>query len=208
MIYIVTGYNAESVISSAKTIDGLSKIISVNHQSFEHLLAESIASTLHEVVSSNSFSHVVAPSTNFGKNFFPRFAGLMGVSPVTDVVEILGENEFIRPMYAGNALATLSTSSPTKLITVRITAFEKAEMNGDGCEVEEMEFDPTSDLSSFMSESVSKSERPDLTSADVVVSGGRGMKNGENFEILEKLADKFGGTGLFFLKLSLFELIL
>jgi electron transfer flavoprotein alpha subunit len=197
MTLLVLGSNADNVVSSASKIDGVSKVLYVNSPTFEHFLAEDLAKTLHHIVEQKGpFSTILAPSTNLGKSFFPRFAALLNVSPVTDVMAFgEGGNTFVRPMYAGNAIATVSTSSPTKCITVRTTAFEKASVTDSACEVESVDVSEASaGLSSFVSESVSKSERPELTSAEVVVSGGRGLKNGENFAILEALADKLGGA--------------
>lgn len=195
---LVLGNNADEVVSSASRIDGVSKVLYVNNTAFEHFLAEDLAKTMHQIVDQKGpFSAILAPSTNLGKSFFPRFSALLNVSPITDVIAFQDNGaSFVRPMYAGNAIATVTSSSPTKCITVRTTAFDKASvMEGDGCEVEEVTVSEASaELSSFVSESVSKSERPELTSADVIVSGGRGLKNGENFAILEALADKLGGA--------------
>ena len=141
------------------------------------------------------FTHVVVPSSNFGKNWLPRACAELDVSPITDVVEVVDKDTFVRPMYAGNALATVKSGSPLKFLSVRTTAFDKAADSGGSASVEDLAVaDIDAGLSSFVSEAVSSSERPDLTAAAVVVSGGRGMKSGDNFGMLEALADKLGGA--------------
>jgi len=159
------------------------------------LLAETVAGAVKAAAECGTFTHVVAASSKFGANFIPRAGALLGVSPVPDVVEILGEDTFVRPIYAGNALAKVkATDAPLKMISIRPTAFEKADAGtGSSAAVTDLEV-PSQSLTEWTGESVSKSDRPDLGSASVVVSGGRGMKSGDNFPILESLADKLGGA--------------
>lgn len=158
------------------------------------MLAETVTNSVVAAQSKHSFSHIVVAATKFGSNFLGRAGAQLGVSPVSDVVEVLSQDTFVRPLYAGNALAkVISKDSPLKMISVRPTAFEKAEV-GDGTSEQETLEIPAHELSEWVMESVSKSDRPDLGSASVVVSGGRGMKNGENFVLLEALADKLGGA--------------
>ena len=144
------------------------------------------------------YSHILAPSSMKSKNVLPRVAALLDVQPVTDVIKVVDPATFVRPMYAGNALATVTTQQPIKLLSVRATAFDKAPATGgSGAAVEPApKVDaPDAGVSAFVSESVSQSSRPELASARVVVSGGRGLKNKENFAMLEKLADKLKGAG-------------
>jgi electron transfer flavoprotein alpha subunit len=137
----------------------------------------------------------VAPSSNAAKNYLPRLAAELDNAPITDVLSIIDKDTFVRPMYAGNALATVKSTSALKLLSVRATAFEKAQEGSGTATVETFAAgDFNAGLSTFVSEAVSSSARPDLTAARVVVSGGRGMKNGENFGMLEALADKLGGA--------------
>jgi electron transfer flavoprotein alpha subunit len=138
----------------------------------------------------------VAPATKFGGNYLGRAGAQLGVSPISDVIEVVAEDTFIRPLYAGNALAKVTAkNSPLKLISIRPTAFDKAEVVGGESTATESSLDvPQNELTEWVKENVSMSERPDLGSASVVVSGGRGMKNGENFVLLEALADKLGGA--------------
>lgn len=144
-----------------------------------------------------SFTHVMALSTMAGKNFIGRLGAEFDCAPVTDVLKVMDENTFVRPMYAGNAVATVTASSPIKFLTVRPTAFEKAATSGGTASIQSMAAPhdgADARLASYVSESVSGGDRPDLTAARVVVSGGRGMKDGDNFKILEKLADRLGGA--------------
>lgn len=143
------------------------------------------------------YTHIVAVSTMAGKNFIGRLGAELDCAPVTDVLAVVDEKTFVRPMYAGNAVATVRAAGALKLLTIRPTSFEKAPIGGDSAAIESA-ISPAdgadAGLASFVSESVSGGDRPDLTAARVVVSGGRGMKDGENFKILEKLADKLGGA--------------
>jgi len=136
----------------------------------------------------------MASASNSGKNFLPRVGASLDVSPLSDVLEIHSPSTFVRPMYAGNALAKVTATDTVKLMTIRTTSFEKAPSTGGTAQVENVTTPPSPNAATFVSESVSASDRPDLTAASVVVSGGRGMKNGENFGMLEKLADKVGGA--------------
>mmetsp|Transcript_30604 Transcript_30604/g.64752 ORF Transcript_30604/g.64752 Transcript_30604/m.64752 type:complete len:342 (+) Transcript_30604:212-1237(+) len=158
------------------------------------LLAETVTNAVVAANEKHGYSHIVAPGTKFGANYLGRAGAQLGVSPISDVVEVLSEDTFVRPLYAGNALAkVIAKDSPLKLISIRPTAFEKAEVGNESAATESLEV-PANELTEWLSESVSKSERPDLGSASVVISGGRGMKNGENFALLEALADKLGGA--------------
>ena len=147
-------------------------------------------------VDMSAYSHIMAPSSNVGKNYLPRLAALNDSAPLSDVIEVINDNTFKRPMYAGNAIATVEMKDNIKFMTVRPTAFEKAKIGNNSCEIESITSTHLSntDGSKFESEAVSESERPDLGSARVVVSGGRGLKNGENFSMLDTLADKLGGA--------------
>ena len=158
------------------------------------LLAETVAAAVAAACEQGAFTHVMAASSKFGTNMVPRAGAMLGVSPVPDVVEILAEDTFVRPIYAGNALAKVrTTDAPLKMLSIRPTAFEKAEPSGSDAATADLAV-PVNNLTEWAGESVSKSDRPDLGSASVVVSGGRGMKSGDNFPLLEALADKLGGA--------------
>lgn len=192
---LLTGPNASNVAASASKISGPKTILTLNSDSLQHSLAENMAKSVQSMAS--KYTHILAPSSNIGKNFMPRLGALINSSPLSDVQEIVDENTFKRPMYAGNAIATVKMSDSVKLLLTRTTAFDKAATDGGSASTEEISMsaeETDAGLSEFISENVSQSERPDLTTANTVVSGGRGMKNGENFQMLEKLADKLGGA--------------
>jgi electron transfer flavoprotein alpha subunit len=182
-------FSSPSAVPSA-----VSSVIQASADGNSSLLAETVTNAVVAANEKHGFSHIVAPGTKFGANYLGRAGAKLGVSPVSDVVEVLSEDTFVRPLYAGNALAkVIAKDSPLKLISIRPTAFDKAESDNDTVAIEALDV-PANELTEWLLESVSKSERPDLGSASVVVSGGRGMKNGENFAMLETLADKLGGA--------------
>ena len=174
----------------------ISSVLQATASGNSSLLAETITNAVVAANAKFAYTHIVAPATKFGGNYLGRAGAQLGVSPISDVIEVLSEDTFIRPLYAGNALAKVTAkNSPLKLISIRPTAFDKAEVvvGGESATTESLDV-PQNELTEWVKENVSKSERPDLGSASVVVSGGRGMKNGENFVLLEALADKLGGA--------------
>eukprot|EP00580_Thalassiosira_gravida_P001231 CAMPEP_0201600030 /NCGR_PEP_ID=MMETSP0492-20130828/1264_1 /ASSEMBLY_ACC=CAM_ASM_000837 /TAXON_ID=420259 /ORGANISM="Thalassiosira gravida, Strain GMp14c1" /LENGTH=351 /DNA_ID=CAMNT_0048062725 /DNA_START=53 /DNA_END=1108 /DNA_ORIENTATION=+ len=186
-----SGDNAIGVPSS------VTSVIQAKADGNSILLAETVTNAVVAANEKHGYSHIVAAATKFGANYLGRAGAQLGVSPVSDVVEVLSDDTFVRPLYAGNALAkVIAKDSPLKLISIRPTAFEKAEISNDSAAptTETLDDVPPNELTEWLLESVSKSERPDLGSASVVISGGRGMKNGENFALLEALADKLGGA--------------
>jgi len=171
-----------------------SSIKSIIFPTIKTALAETIADTVKKAQELNSYTHIVAPATKFGSNVLPRTAAVLEASPISDVIDVLSDDTFIRPMYAGNALAKVQSTESVKVLTVRSTAFDKVEVDGSpDVEMTELEVEEQN-ITQFVSANVSQSDRPDLGSASVVVSGGRGMKSGENFPLLEKLADKMNGA--------------
>jgi len=187
---LVAGHQAGE---AAKAAAGFAK--KVLHADAPHLadfLAENVAAVVLGVA--KNYSHILAPSTSNGKNILPRVAALLDVQQISDIVAVESADTFVRPIYAGNALATVKSKDPIKVITVRTTAFD-AVASKENAPVEKLEAGSDSGLSSFVSREVSKSERPELTAAKIIVSGGRGMANGENFKkVLEPLADKLGAA--------------
>ena len=155
-------------------------------------LAEDVADVV--VTVAGNYSHVLAPATSFGKNVMPRVAAILDVAQISDVVEIQSEDTFVRPIYAGNALATVVTSDAIKVITIRTTGFDVCASEGGGGVVESIDVLPSKNMSSLISQELTKSARPELTAAKVIVSGGRGMGSAENFALLEALADKLGAA--------------
>jgi len=196
---VFTHNGDKSVAEQVSKLSGVEKVLILNNSQFEHNIAEYLQEALQQVQSKNQFSHILAPHTVFGKNLLPRLAASLDVSPVMDVMQIDGESKFMRPIYAGNALCTVESMDTTKVMTVRTTAFDKAAAaasDKSAAEIvsEEANVDSVKNAPQWISEEISKSDRPELASARVVVSGGRGLKNGENFKILYDLADKLGGA--------------
>ena len=188
---LVAGKDCQNVADKAARIAGITKVIVADDVCYEYQLAESVAPLVADI--GKNYSHILAAATTTGKNLLPRVAALLDVAQISDIVEVLSSDTFVRPIYAGNAMATVQSSDLIKVITVRTTAFSEAEATGNGI-IEPTSFTVQQDSSIFVSEHLSKSERPELTSASIIVSGGRGMQNGENFILLEKVADKLGAA--------------
>jgi len=178
--------------AGAARVVGIRKVLVADAPHLAHPSAEDVAALL--VALAPTYDHLVAASTSFGKNVMPRAAALLDIAQVSDVVEVLGPDRFKRYIYAGNALATVVSTDPKRVLTVRTTAFAPAAAEGGSAEVCKVEVPAASGLSAFVGQEVSKSERPELTSARIVVSGGRGMGSGENFKLLDALADQLGAA--------------
>ncbi len=189
---LVAGHQAGDAAKAAAGIAGIRKVLHSDAAHLADFLAENVSSLVVSI--GKNYSHILAPSTSNGKNVLPRVAALLDVQQISDIVAVEGPDTFVRPIYAGNALATVRSKDPIKVITVRTTAFDAVAL-GNNAPVENLGASADSGLSSFVSREVSKSERPELTSAKIIVSGGRGMANGENFKtVLEPLADKLGAA--------------
>jgi electron transfer flavoprotein alpha subunit len=189
---LVAGKDCRAVAAAAAKVAGVAKVLLAQSDAYAHPLAENVAALLVELA--GDYSHVLAPSTTSGKNIMPRVAALLDVAQISDILAVEAADTFVRPIYAGNALATVKSSDAIKVITVRGTAFEAAAPEGGSGTVEEISIDKDAGLSSFVGADLTKSERPELTSARIIISGGRGMQNGENFKILEDVADKLGAA--------------
>ena len=189
---LVAGSNAKPAAEAAAKIAGVAKVLLVDAPIYEHRLAEDLAALVVKLAP--GYSHVLAPATTSGKNFLPRVAALLDVAQISDISAVVSADTFVRPIYAGNALATVQSKDAIKIITVRGTGFAAAEATGGSATIEATDPVATSGLSTFVSQELSKSERPELTSARVIISGGRGMQNGENFKLLEEVADKLGAA--------------
>jgi len=189
---LVAGSNARPAAEAAAKIAGVAKVLLADAPIYAHRLAEDLAALV--VTLAPGYSHVLAPATTSGKNFLPRVAALLDVAQISDISAVVSADTFVRPIYAGNALATVQSKDATKIITVRGTGFAAADATGGDAPVETIEAAPSAGLSSFVSQELSTSERPELTSARVIISGGRGMQNGENFKLLEDIADKLGAA--------------
>ncbi|RHY31886.1 hypothetical protein DYB32_003068 [Aphanomyces invadans] len=191
---LVSGSNTASIAKEAAAVQGVKAVLHADAAQFDHAIAEELSSLVVTIQKGSNFSHIVAPSSNISKNFLPRVGAALDVAPFTDVLAVVDENTFQRPLYAGNAIATVTSSDSVKLLTVRPTGFEKAATTGGTGAVSAAPAAPAANLTRFVSEETSSSERPDLTAARVVVSGGRGLKSGENFALLNTLADKLKGA--------------
>ena len=190
---LVAGHQAGEAAKAAAQIAGVKKVLLADAPHLGDFLAENIAALILSVA--KQYSHILAPSTSNGKNILPRVAALLDVQQISDIVAVESADTFVRPIYAGNALATVKSKDAIKVITVRTTAFDAAASTGGSSQVESVPPGSDSGLSAFVSREVSKSERPELTAAKIIVSGGRGMANGENFKkVLEPLADKLGAA--------------
>lgn len=188
---LVAGFNSAAVANEAAAICGVSKVLHADNAAYEHQLAENIAGLVAEL--GKNYSHILAAATTTGKNFLPRVAALLDVAQISDVIAIESADTFVRPIYAGNAIATVKSSDAIKVLTVRPAAFREAK-TGNNAPVETLSAIHDSGISRFVTQELTKSERPELTAARVVISGGRGMQNGENFALLNGIADKLGAA--------------
>lgn len=189
---LVAGSGCGAVADAVAKADGVSKVLKADAPELEHGLAENIAPLIVDLAS--NYSHVLAPAGTYGKNILPRAAALLDVQQISDISTVVDADTFERPVYAGNAVATVKSSDSVKLITVRGTTFDPVAAEGGSASVEDLASKGDTGLSSFENLAVTESDRPELTSADIVVSGGRGVGSAENFAIIEKLADKIGAA--------------
>lgn len=189
---LVAGQNCGAVAQQAARIEGVNRVRVADDVRYAHRLAENLGLLVAGLA--GDYSHVLATATTVGKNFMPRVAALLDVAQISDIVKVESEDTFVRPIYAGNALATVQSTDSIMVITVRGTAFEDAAAEGGDATVEPVEAAEDAGVSSFISQELTESDRPELAAARVIVSGGRGMGSGENFRILEQLADKLGAA--------------
>ena len=190
---LVAGHQAGEAAKAASQIPGVKKVLHADAPHLGEFLAENTAALI--VSLAKNYSHVLAPATTTGKDIMPRAAALLDVQQISDISAVESADTFVRPIYAGNALATVKSKDPIKVITVRTTAFDAVSPSGGSAAVETIQAPSDSGLTSFVSREVAKSERPELTAAKIIVSGGRGMGSGENFtKVLEPLADKLGAA--------------
>ena len=191
---IVLGQGLDSVINDLKKSDHLKKIYKIDNELFKNPLAENLSNAIKKFAEDSDYTHILSPSSTFGKNMSPKLSALMDVQQISDITKIISDDTFERPIYAGNAIAKVKSSDQIKIITVRSTCFEPCALNSS-VDVESLTVNLDKNNSvSFVSYDKSKSDRPELTSAKIVISGGRGMQNGENFRLLEGIADKLGAA--------------
>jgi electron transfer flavoprotein alpha subunit len=191
---LVAGQNCRPAAEEAAKIPGIAKVLIADDAAYGHGLAENVAPLIVKLVRDGGYSHVLAPSTTSGKNIAPRVAALLDVMQISDISSVVSPDTFVRSIYAGNALATVQSKDAVKIITVRGTGFPAAPAEGGSAPIEAVAGAGSSGLSDFVGSELSKSERPELTSARIVISGGRGMQSGDNFHLLEKVADKLGAA--------------
>jgi electron transfer flavoprotein alpha subunit len=188
LVVLVAGQNCRPAAEAAAQIPGVAKVLLADDAAYANRLAENLAKLV--VALSGSYSHIVAAATSSGKNFMPRAAALLDVAQISDISAVESSDTFVRTIYAGNALATVQSADKIKVVTVRMTGFDPAPATGGSAPIEAIASSGEAGLSSFVGQDLSKNERPELTSAKIVVSGGRGMQSGENFKLLEAVADK------------------
>jgi electron transfer flavoprotein alpha subunit len=190
---LVAGHRCGNAAEAAAQVAGVAKVLHADAPQLDDELAENVASLILSI--SKNYSHILAPATSNGKNVMPRVAALLDVQQISDIIAVESPDTFVRPIYAGNALATVKSGDSIKVITVRTTTFDAVASTGGNAAVETVAAPPDSGLSAFVGREQSKSERPELTAAKIIVSGGRGMGSGENFtKVLEPLADRLGAA--------------
>jgi electron transfer flavoprotein alpha subunit len=189
---LVAGSGCRAVAEAAAKIDGVAKVLIADDAAYANEIAENAAPLIAKLA--DGFDHILAAATTSGKNVMPRVAALLDVQQISDISAVEGPDTFIRPIYAGNALATVKTSDAKKVLTVRATGFDAANAEGGSAAIEDVAGEGASDLATFAGQELTKSERPELTSAKVIISGGRGMQSGDNFHLLEEVADILGAA--------------
>jgi electron transfer flavoprotein alpha subunit len=189
---LIAGANCDAVAAAAAAIPGVGKVLVADNAVYEHQLAENVSLLVAEVAA--GYDNILAPATANCKNFLPRVAALLDVAQISDITSVESADTFQRPIYAGNVIATVQSSDAKKVITVRTTAFDGAPAEGGSAVIEALDAVHDAGISSFVGEEVVVSERPELTAASVVISGGRGMQNGDNFKLLDGIADKLGAA--------------
>ena len=189
---LIAGSDCDAVAESASQIPGVSKGLVANKECYKDALAENIGNLVVELA--EGYTHIISPATTSGKNFMPRVAAKLDVSQVSDISAVISGDTYERPIYAGNCIATVQSTDSVKVITVRTTGFDACEASGGSATITSIDNDTNAGISSFIKEEIAESDRPELTAADVVISGGRGMQNGDNFSLLNGIADKLGAA--------------
>ena len=189
---LVLGSNSESVAKSISEVPNVKKVVHVNDSIYENYLAENYTSAI--VKASPGYSHIICSANTFGKNLMPRVAALLDVSQVSDIIKVISTDTFLRPIYAGNAFATVKSTDKIKCVTIRPTSFDPAPTSGGSAEIQNGNPGDPNELSKFIKKEEIKSDRPELGTARVVVSGGRGMQSGENFKLITAVADKLNAA--------------
>ena len=189
---LVAGFEIDTVIKEAQTIDGITNILKCDNKIYSNHIAEDLSVLI--LKNKSDFTHIFAPSTTFGKNLMPRVSAMLDTQQISDIISIESEDTFKRPIYAGSCIATVKSSDDVKVITVRSTAFDAISKQNSDVNVIDLDPTETMGISEFISEELAQSDRPELTAADIVISGGRGMQSGDNFHLLDSIADKLGAA--------------
>ena len=189
---LVAGFEIDTVIKEAQTIDGITNILKCDNDIYKNHIAEDLSVLI--VKNKSDFTHIFAPSTTFGKNLMPRVSAMLDTQQISDIISIESEDTFKRPIYAGSCIATVKSNDDVKVITVRSTAFDAISKQNSDVNVIDLDPTETMGISEFISEELAQSDRPELTAADIVISGGRGMQSGDNFHLLDSIADKLGAA--------------
>ena len=189
---LVVGSNIEGICKEISNYQNIKKVLSLNNTDYEHAIAEKIEPVIMSIA--DNYSHIFAPATTFGKNVMPRVAVKLDVAQISDVISVESEDTFIRPIYAGNALATVKSNDLKKVITIRPTSFDVVAKEGGSGIVEDLQFDSNNNHSEFVDREESKSDRPELSTARIVISGGRGLQSADNFKLINDIADKLNAA--------------
>ncbi|HJN49172.1 MAG: FAD-binding protein [Pseudomonadales bacterium] len=189
---LVAGADCGAAADAAAKIEGVDKVLLADNAVYAHMTAENVAALIAEI--GKDYSHILAPTTTAGKNYLPRAAALLDVAQISDISGVVSEDTFQRPIYAGSAVATVQSADPIKVLTVRGTAFDAVAAEGGSATVESVDTVTDTGLAEWLKDEIAKLERPELTAANVIISGGRGMQDGENFKLLEAVADKLGAA--------------
>ena len=189
---LIAGSNIDESVTQASKIEGVSKVIHLDSSEFDNILAEKLTSAIFDM--SGDYNFFASAATTTGKNVMPRLAAKLDVSQISEIVGVESADTFIRTIYAGNAIATVQSSDTKKVLTIRPTAFQASNIGDTSCEISKISPENIPTVSEFVGEELTKSDRPELTSAKTIISGGRGMQNGENFELLDKVAAKLNAA--------------
>lgn len=189
---LIAGSGCQAVAATASQVAGVSKVLLADSNAYIHQLAENVSLLVSELAT--DYSHILAPATTTGKNLLPRVAALLDVAQISDIIAVEAADTFKRPIYAGNAIATVQSAEPKHVITVRGTAFDAVEVEGGNAVIETVDFAENAGTTRHLSDDMAQSDRPELTAARVVISGGRGMGSGDNFKLLDGIADKLGAA--------------
>ena len=189
---LVAGSNIDAVVSECQTLDNVSKILKCDSETYVNAIAEDLSSLV--LANCDGLTHILAPATTFGKNLMPRISAKLDSQQISDIISVESDDTFKRPIYAGSCIATVKSNDSVKVITVRSTAFDAITQNNSNVDVHEINDEGSSNISKFVGEELAQSDRPELTAANIVISGGRGMQSGDNFHLLDSIADKLGAA--------------